>query len=354
MRILYGVQATGNGHITRARIMAQALKEVGAEVDWVFSGREAQDFFDMGVFGNYRCFRGFTFAFRHGKVLYGKTLLTSNLWRAYQDIRTLDVSDYDVIINDFEPISAWAAKRAGKPVIGLSHQNAFLYDIPKGGDNVFVRWFMRNFAPVTQPIGLHWHHFDQPILPPLIEEFAHYHTPVMPRHYLVYLPFAGLDDILPPLRNFPEYRFHVYHAVSQPLDEAHIHIRPFSREGFQRDLHRCEGIICSAGFELPSEGIQLGKKLLVQPVVGQMEQQSNALALQQLDHASVMHTLDVEAIGHWLTLPKPEPTYYPNVAQAVARWLAQGNGEPVGQLAKTLWQETEKYKTRNPPCRDHA
>ena len=55
-------------------------------------------------------------------------------------------------------------------------------------------------------------------------------------------------------------------------------------EGFQQDLHRCEGVICSAGFELPSEAIQLGKKLLVQPVAGQMEQQQRASVALRLPH----------------------------------------------------------------------
>ena len=169
MRILYGVQATGNGHITRARIMAKALAKTDAKVDWIFSGRAREDFFDMDIFGDYQAYRGLTFAIKSGRVLYFKTALSSNFWQFYQDVRTLNVEGYDLIINDFEPVSAWAAKRAGKKVIGISHQNAFLYDIPKQGDNMFISWFMRNFAPVSLPIGLHWHHFNQPILPPLVE-----------------------------------------------------------------------------------------------------------------------------------------------------------------------------------------
>ena len=45
MKILYGVQGTGNGHVTRARIMAKAFAAKGVEVDWVFSGRPREDFF---------------------------------------------------------------------------------------------------------------------------------------------------------------------------------------------------------------------------------------------------------------------------------------------------------------------
>ena len=39
MKILYGVQGTGNGHIARARAMSHAFKEHDVEVDFLFSGR---------------------------------------------------------------------------------------------------------------------------------------------------------------------------------------------------------------------------------------------------------------------------------------------------------------------------
>ena len=337
MRILYGVQGTGNGHLTRARIMAKALAAAGAEVDWVFSGRPKEKFFDMEAFGDYQVYRGLTFATQSGKILYVKTALTSNLWRLYQDVKKVDVEGYDFIINDFEPVSAWAAKRAGKHVIGISHQNAFFYDIPKHGGNIFVEWFMRNFAPVTLPIGLHWHHFNQPILPPLVEP-SQYSNEFTPGHYLVYLPFAGLPDIMPQLRAFPDYHFYVYQPVPEAFDEGHIHVRPFSREGFQQDLHRCEGVICSTGFELPSEALQLGKKILTQPVAGQMEQKSNALALQKLGYASVTKELSIEAIGKWLPLPKPDPIPYPDVSTALVKWLMETGGKNIQQLQKELWQ----------------
>ena len=46
MKILYGIQGTGNGHVTRARVMANAFKQMGVEVDYVFSGRAQQNYFD--------------------------------------------------------------------------------------------------------------------------------------------------------------------------------------------------------------------------------------------------------------------------------------------------------------------
>lgn len=339
MKILYGVQGTGNGHATRARIMAKAFAKKGVEVDWVFSGRPREDFFDMEPFGDFQCYRGLTFAIKHGRIQYVKTGLQANLWQLYKDIKKINVEGYDLIMNDFEPVSAWAAKRAGKKVISISHQNSFLHDIPKKNNNLATDWFMRNFAPSTLPIGLHWHHFNQKILPPLIEP-SHYPNESLHKHYLVYLPFAGLEDIVPQLRAFPDYEFFIYQNVPKPVDDGHIHIRPFSREGFQRDLHRCEGVICSAGFELPSEAIQLGKKLLVQPVAGQMEQASNALALSQLGYGSATQVLSETAIGRWLPLMKPAPIIYPDVATALVDWILATGGENFEDLQRSLWHDT--------------
>ena len=68
MKILYGVQATGNGHITRARAMNKHLKEQGAEVEYLFSGRAREDFFDMEEFGEWQCKEGLTFVHEAGEV----------------------------------------------------------------------------------------------------------------------------------------------------------------------------------------------------------------------------------------------------------------------------------------------
>ncbi len=336
MKILYGVQGTGNGHLTRARIMAKALQQVGAQVDWVFSGRPREKFFDMEIFGDFQCYKGMTFAVKRGNVQTVRTALQSNLWRLYRDARRLPVAGYDLYINDFEPVSAWAAKLAGKPVIGLSHQSAFLYDIPKRGDSFVVQRFMRHFAPCSLPVGLHWHHFGQPILPPIVET-RHPEEPVLSRQILVYLPFADMEDILPLLQGFRDYQFYVYRPVEKAKDLGHIHIRPFSREGFQRDLCRSEGVIASAGFELSSEAIEMGKKLLVQPMAGQMEQQSNAVALEQLGYGTAADRLTPELIAQWLPLPPPAPVPFPDVASALTRWLLDG-AQDLEALRDRLWQ----------------
>ncbi|MCP8899194.1 MJ1255/VC2487 family glycosyltransferase [Gilvimarinus xylanilyticus] len=338
MKILYGVQGTGNGHLTRARSMAKALAPHNVTVDWLVSGRPREALFDMDAFGDFRCFKGLTLQTFKGKVNMGKTIVKSDLLQLKRDINALDLSHYDLVVSDFEPVSAWAARKQGVRSIGISHQNAFLYPIPKRANNIFTDLFMRWFAPTDVPVGTHWHHFDQPLVPPIVEPSSHPVT-LREKHILVYLPFAELDDILALIKPFLGYQFYVYHKVAQAETRGHIHLCPFSREGFQNHLHSCEGVISSAGFELPSEAISLGKKLLVEPVAGQMEQQSNAVALQSLGYASTAMRLSAASIARWLELPGSQAIHYPNVAAALAQWFVEDKAENLTTLSEKLWRQ---------------
>ena len=74
-----------------------------------------------------------------------------------------------MVISDFEPVTAWAAKTKGISVLGIGHQYAFKHKIPKEGADPIAEMVMKLYAPVDVGVGLHWHHFGQPILPPIIE-----------------------------------------------------------------------------------------------------------------------------------------------------------------------------------------
>lgn len=338
MKILYGVQATGNGHITRARVIAEALQKTDVEVDWVFSGRAREDFFDMDIFGDFRCFRGLTFAVDDGRINVVKTALGNNVFSLIRDAKNLDVSGYDLVVCDFEPVTAWAAKWAKKQCVGISHQSSFLYDIPKKHNNIVTDLFMRYFAPSDLPVGIHWHHFNGLILPPIVEES---NPTDIDDFVLVYLPFVYLESALKLLDPHRKQKFVIYSGVSEPMTRGdHIQVKPFCRVGFQRDLRACHSVISGGGFELPSEALHLGKRLLVQPVKGQMEQQSNGLALAELNLATVVDDLSEEVIRDWLALPIVPRRVFPHTAAAFVNWLVAGewNEATLIILKDNLWQ----------------
>lgn len=338
MRILYGVQGTGNGHITRARVMSAALAAAGIEVDYLFSGRPADAYFNMEPFGAYRTRRGMTFVTEAGRVQRYRTLRENSLSELVRDVRALDLSGYDLVLTDFEPVTAWAARRQKVRSIGVAHQYAFCYSVPGIERAPLLRPSMNLFAPADLKVGVHWHAFNAPILPPLIEPQR---LPLScdDGKILVYLPFEAMQDIKAVLAPFTDYRFVIYARVDAPLDEGNLSIRPLSRDSFQADLASCDGVICNAGFGLCSETLQAGKKLLVKPLKGQVEQFANARALQQLERGQVMNRLSREAVAHWLPGVNPEPLPWPDTAGALVDWLAQGAEAPVADLSKRLWRD---------------
>jgi uncharacterized protein (TIGR00661 family) len=323
MKVFYGVQATGNGHITRARVMAKEFKKIGADVTYFFSGRDRSKMFDMDIFGDYICVPGLTFAIKDGSINIIDTFVLNNISTFINDIRTLDLSDYDVVITDFEPITAWAGKLQNKKVLGIGHQYAFDYNIPIIKGNFISKQIMKLFAPVTVGLGLHWHHFNQPILPPIIETEPN--GDVQHSKILVYLPFENSEVVINTLSLFDDYDFFVYGSDVNTPCPNHIQIFNPSREQFHHDLATCAGVICNSGFELVSEALQLGKHILVKPVQGQMEQASNALALTRLGYGWAMPEVDGRIIDAWLSLSNTTQVKYPNVARYVVEWLNTKN-----------------------------
>ncbi len=349
MKILYGVQGTGNGHITRARAMVKAFKNhPEVSVDYLFSGRKREKYFDMEGFGEWQCYSGLTFLHKAGKIDPVATLKHNNFRRLLADIKTIDLQPYDLILTDFEPITAWAGRRAKRTVIGVGHQYAFNHAIPKKGSGWLSDRIMRHFAPVNVGLGLHWHHFGTPILPPIAD------TPppcdqVIDDKVLVYLGFEEPSKVTEMLKPISGYQFYYYGEFDQPRTEGNIHYRPLSREGFKQDLASANGVICNAGFELASEALELGKKLLVKPLFGQMEQLSNAEALQQLGLGCVMNRLNTSDVESWLANQPNITMHYPNVAEAIVGWLVAGDWSPeaLQQLSNELWQRVHTEDIQN-------
>lgn len=335
MRLLYGVQGTGNGHISRCRTLANALSRHGIEVDYLLSGRARDEYFDMQSFGDYRAQQGLTFITRDGGLDLWQTCTRNNPLRFWQDVQQLSLEGYDRVISDFEPITAWAARRQGVPALGISHQASFAHPVPRRGEDWASRLVMRHYAPVSQALGLHWFHFGCPILPPIID-------PLIPQpeqdSLLVYLPFESIPAIKELLGRYSAVNFICFHPeIHESELSGNLLFHPPGREAFKQALASCRGVISNGGFELASEALSLGKKLLLKPLKGQFEQASNALTLEMLGLAQVMETLDPGAVHDWLDRESPGQVVYPDVADALARWLAAGGVEPLPVLIERLW-----------------
>lgn len=342
MKILYGIQGTGNGHLSRARALAPELRQAGFDIDFIFSGRAAEDFFNMEVFGHkYQVFKGLSLVTEAGQLKLVKTARKNDILRFIRDIKKLDLSHYDLVISDFEPVTAWAAKLQGVNSIGISHQCAFDFSIPKAKGYCLSRTVMKLFAPTKQRVGLHWHHFNHPILPPLIERLNH--KTVKKNKILIYMGFEETAHIVEFISGFTDYNFIIYAKVADTRTLANITIKPLSHKEFHIDLADCNGVISNAGFELASECLQLGKKSLIKPLKNQFEQESNAVGLEALKRATIIESLDKKVLEQWLNQTSPAAINYPNVAASLAAWLKSqiensDNTQTLESLANELWK----------------
>ena len=302
MKILFGIQGTGNGHISRSKEIVKELKKY-AEVDVLLSGTQHE--VDVGFEIKYKYpGLGYTFG-KKGGIDYLDSFKTFNPLRLFSDIRALPVRDYGLVITDFEPVTAWACKKSRVPCIAVSHQAALLSPkTPRPKDkNAFQEMVLRWYAPGTSLIGLHFKEYDSFIKTPIIRSEVREIDAKNKGHYTVYLPSFD-DKLLCRVLSKIDVPWQVFskHYKGEPYREANVSVCAVDGEKFVESFSSCEGIITNAGFETPSEALYLGKKLMVIPMKRQYEQECNAEALKRLG-VKVVHSIGPDfgrIVGEWI------------------------------------------------------
>lgn len=282
MKILYGIQGTGNGHLTRAIEILPFLQEQ-ADVDVLISGEQYD--LPLPFEPKYRM-KGLYFVFgKNGGIDLIKTFKKINSFRLLKEIRQFPVEKYDLIISDFEPISCWAAHLKNIKCIGLSNQSATLHPnapVPKSFDPL-GKLILEYYAPVSEEYGFHFKSLSDKIFTPIIRKEVRTSKISDKGHYTVYLPAYDDDRIIKNLKQFSEIKFEVFSKHNKkPLNQKNIRILPIQGKKFLESMASSKGIICNAGFGTTSEALFLGKKLLVIPMKNQYEQQCNAAMLKSM------------------------------------------------------------------------
>lgn len=321
MRVLYAFQGTGNGHHARAKELLPALRTL-AEVEVLVSSAPPEKRFDLDV--EHR-FRGVGFRFgRNGGIDLRTSFRELNSRNFFREVREAAVDRFDLVINDFEPVTAWACRQRGVPIFGLSHQAAVLH--PASPKPPRLDWFsskiLQHYAPTEQAVGLHFQAYAEGIRTPVIRQVVRDSKPFEDGHITVYLPAYNSANILQVLKHFPRTEFHVFSPRWQkPFWHDRIRFFPASDQEFTQSMASSAGVLCGAGFEAPAEAMYLGKPLLVVPMQGQLEQQCNAHALQGLGVPVIPRfTTDfVPQIRAWLSSPFPIPVSYPDENQALLK-----------------------------------
>jgi uncharacterized protein (TIGR00661 family) len=327
LKILFAIQGTGNGHLSRARDVYPELARHG-EVDVLISGIQAD--VDVPFPVKYRLY-GMSFIFgKRGGVDILQTAKKLKLFRLLKDIREIPVAEYDLVVNDFEPVTAWACKRKKIPCVSLSHQCAVLHPAapkPRSTDPMGYL-VLKNYAPVTASYGFHFDTYGPNIFTPVIRREIRELQPTDKGHYTVYLPAYDDEKILKHLSAFPDARWEVFSKHNTtPIQQGNVSIRKINNREFIESMASATGVLCGAGFEGPAEAMYLGKKVLVIPMLTQYEQHCNAAGAATMG-ATVVQTLEEKnypAIRNWIDNGKHLSCSYPDITDKVIAKMIKEN-----------------------------
>jgi len=341
-KIVYGVSGEGSGHSSRAKEMLSHLVQAGHTVKAVSYDRGYRNLKDdFDVFET----EGLHIASEDNKVSIVKTF-TGNLrklpegHRKLQALRQELFKEFkpDCVITDFEPMTAYLANHYDLPLITIDNQHRMRYmEYPCPAhltkDRLITETVIRAMVPkpdVSLVTSFYFGAVKNPrtfIFPPILRSEVLALSPSQEGHILVYLT-SGFESFIGMLKDFSRERFLVYGYDSSETD-GNLTYKPFSKEGFLKDLASCKAVMATAGFTLITESLYLKKPYLAMPLRGQFEQELNGLLLEQLHYGMNSRKVNRETVGSFLYR-------LPDYEEHLAGYRAEDNSAICAKLDELL------------------
>jgi uncharacterized protein (TIGR00661 family) len=297
INILYGVQCTGNGHLTRSKEIINYLNNnYNVNIDVCLSGNFSQvDTSDLNV--KYK-FKGLGFTMENGRISLFKSWKHLDFKNFFSSLFKINVKKYDIIVSDFEPITCWSALLRRKKVLGVGNHYKFISN-KKFIKNLSPYYFSNKMiskmiCPVNNYIAFDYiKENDNDFFPIIKTNLKRIHLSD-DNHYVVYLNSFSLDEQIKFFNLFQNEKFYIFNSeVKESYDYENLKLRKIDKLNFTEKLLRSKGVICHTGFQTTSECLYLGKKMLVIPIKNQIEQIYNTKTLKKLGVISA-ENLDIK------------------------------------------------------------
>lgn len=310
--IIYGVSGEGSGHSSRARVVATHLLEQGHTVKILSYDKglaNLRDDFDVIEVV------GLTIVSHNNKVSMVRTATTnlgrlSDIFGCFRALKRLFARvQPDLVITDFEPTSAYMAKKYKLPLISIDNQHRMRYvncETPSGLEQeaLVTRTIIKAMVPKPSAALVTSFHAGMPlnnrtfVFPPMIGASVRSLTPHDGGPVLVYAT-AHFDALWAILARIDQ-AFVIY-GTTRAEQQGNLSFKAASHDGFLNDLAKANAVIATAGFTLISESLFLGKPYLAYPMIGQFEQQLNAHMLDTLGYGAQGTSPDEATITQFLS-----------------------------------------------------
>ena len=355
--IAYGICGEGRGHACRALSVVDQLR---SEHEFeLFAARDAYQFlksyYEPDANVKVHSVPGLHFRYVGRRISYLGSMLGTvpylyNLRRnVEQVVSKLRSSSCQLVISDFEPITARAARVLGVPLVTLDHQS-FVTHMKLDGLSPLKKaktFLMRPFIPL--------HYGEKPDVAIVSSFFAkQLQTPAevcntgvlvrsqllnqVPEHgaYLLVYMRRHKMDALTHLLSTLGCRVIVY--TEQPSENLrNIEFRQIGNPSFCDDLIHCDALICNAGNQLVGEALYLQKPVLAIPEPGNHEQMLNGhfLSRTNVGDSLEQHQLNELSIREFLEK-------LPEYRRAIEPQAFVGNEDVLRRLKSMLQTNNDK------------
>ena len=340
MKILFGVQTEGNGHITQCIATKQYLQSQGIEVTTAFAAKKKRGLpkYFTDEF-NVIDYNGFDFVFDNvGRVVIWKTIVknTFELPRLIVSFIKICViiqkEKPDAIFNYYEPLVGLTALFFKNiKYVSFGHQYAMDSVIyPRINGYIVQKLFLSIINKITsiraKIVALSYYEFNDTTMivsPPILRAESYSISDKKEDFVLVYLMN---EDMLPQLisqaKKYPDINIQCFTKLTKQYDEL-PNLKLFNLDGklFQEKMKVCKAVVCSGGFETSAEAIYQNKPLLMIPMPNHYEQHANCNDAYLNSYAIYSESIDLSKIPKYQLGNKKWFDTYQYVLQRVLYYI---------------------------------
>jgi len=340
MKILFGVQTEGNGHITQCIATKQYLQSQGIEVTTAFAAKKKRglskyftDEFDVIEYD------GFDFVFDNdGRVVIWKTIVKNTFELPRLIVSFIKICSIiqkekpDAIFNYYEPLVGLTALFFKNiKYVSFGHQyamNSVIY--PRIDGYIVQKLFLSIINKITsiraKIVALSYYEFNDDTMivsPPMLRSESYSTSDKQEDFVLVYLMN---EDMLPQLisqaKKYPDINIHCFTKLTKQYDEL-PNLKLFNLDGklFQEKMKVCKAVVCSGGFETSAEAIYQNKPLLMIPMPNHYEQHANCNDAYLNSYAIYSESIDLSKLPKYQLGNKKWFDTYQYVLQRVLYYI---------------------------------